>query len=369
MSALTRRSTAETDVVDAGCRDRRRSGARGRRHQRLRRARLSRLRRHRDLARLGPGRRAATGRRRARLAGLLPVRPLAADLLRLGDVATRRFSPDPRPTPARRRLRRGANDRSKAASSCRSATCASSTPCGCRSCARQADYTLATARCRAAARRSARPGRASTAAPTDIRSAARAASLPARPTEIVRRGLGSSADATTTTADVRAYLPGLAAHHVVAVRLGGGASIGDPTVGRTFLLGGPSPAQWRDRSRQPAPSPAARLRRRTRSPAATSRSPTSSTAGRSRVRSAATAPGRCSCTRSTPRSSPTPATRGRAPSSDARSSRRRARSSPPISSPDYFAPFTVTRRRRVGTRRQRVVSDRVTAYFRVGKAF
>jgi hypothetical protein len=59
--------------------------------------------------------------------------------------------------------------------------------------------------------------------------------------ELVRSGLGSSADATTTTADVRVYLPGVAAHHVVAVRLGGGASIGDPTVGRTFLLGGPSP--------------------------------------------------------------------------------------------------------------------------------
>ena len=61
-------------------------------------------------------------------------------------------------------------------------------------------------------------------------------------TEITRSGLGSSADATTTTGDVRAYLPGLAAHHVVAMRFGGGASIGDPTVGRTFLLGGPSAA-------------------------------------------------------------------------------------------------------------------------------
>jgi WD40-like Beta Propeller Repeat len=58
--------------------------------------------------------------------------------------------------------------------------------------------------------------------------------------EVVRRSLGSSADATTTTVDVRAYLPGLAAHHVVAARFGGGASIGDPTVGRTFLLGGSS---------------------------------------------------------------------------------------------------------------------------------
>ena len=59
--------------------------------------------------------------------------------------------------------------------------------------------------------------------------------------EFVRRGLGSFADATTTTGDVRAYLPGLAAHHVVALRLGGGASTGDATVGRTFLLGGESP--------------------------------------------------------------------------------------------------------------------------------
>ena len=59
--------------------------------------------------------------------------------------------------------------------------------------------------------------------------------------EIVRRGLGSSGDATTATGDVRAYLPGLAQHHVVAVRLGGGVSTGDATVGRTFLLGGDSP--------------------------------------------------------------------------------------------------------------------------------
>jgi hypothetical protein len=60
-------------------------------------------------------------------------------------------------------------------------------------------------------------------------------------TEIVRRSFGSFADATTTTADLRVYLPGLAAHHVIALRGGGGASIGDPTVGRTFLLGGDSP--------------------------------------------------------------------------------------------------------------------------------
>jgi hypothetical protein len=59
--------------------------------------------------------------------------------------------------------------------------------------------------------------------------------------ELVRRSLGSFADATTTTGDARAYLPGLAPHHVVAVRIAGGASIGDATVGRTFLLGGESP--------------------------------------------------------------------------------------------------------------------------------
>ena len=59
--------------------------------------------------------------------------------------------------------------------------------------------------------------------------------------ELVRRGLGSFADATTTTGDVRAYFPGVAPHHVVAVRIGGGASTGDATVGRTFLLGGDSP--------------------------------------------------------------------------------------------------------------------------------
>jgi hypothetical protein len=60
--------------------------------------------------------------------------------------------------------------------------------------------------------------------------------------EIVRRGFGSFADATVVTADARGYLPGLAPHHVVALRLGGGASEGDETVGRTFRLGGDTPA-------------------------------------------------------------------------------------------------------------------------------
>jgi hypothetical protein len=58
--------------------------------------------------------------------------------------------------------------------------------------------------------------------------------------EFVRRGLGSFGDATTVTGDLRAYLPSFAPHHVVAVRLAGGASTGDPAVGRTFLLGGSS---------------------------------------------------------------------------------------------------------------------------------
>ena len=42
-----------------------------------------------------------------------------------------------------------------------------------------------------------------------------------------RRSLGSIDDATTTTADARAYLPGFAPHRVIALRLAGGASIGD----------------------------------------------------------------------------------------------------------------------------------------------
>jgi hypothetical protein len=60
--------------------------------------------------------------------------------------------------------------------------------------------------------------------------------------EAVRKSLWSDADATTITADVRAYLPGVMPHHIVALRLSGGVSNGDPTVGRTFLLGGSTPA-------------------------------------------------------------------------------------------------------------------------------
>lgn len=56
--------------------------------------------------------------------------------------------------------------------------------------------------------------------------------------EAIRRGLGASADATMTTVDLRGYVPGLAAHHVVAARLAGGFSTGDASIERTFLLGG-----------------------------------------------------------------------------------------------------------------------------------
>jgi hypothetical protein len=59
--------------------------------------------------------------------------------------------------------------------------------------------------------------------------------------EVVRRALGSFADATTITGDLRAYLPSFDPHHVIAIRLAGGGSTGDPTIGRTFLLGGASP--------------------------------------------------------------------------------------------------------------------------------
>jgi hypothetical protein len=59
--------------------------------------------------------------------------------------------------------------------------------------------------------------------------------------EFVRRALGASDDATIVTGDVRAYLPGLKRHHVLAARLAAGASTGDPIAGRTFVLGGASP--------------------------------------------------------------------------------------------------------------------------------
>ncbi len=59
--------------------------------------------------------------------------------------------------------------------------------------------------------------------------------------EFVRRELGSSANATTMTGDVRAYVPGLAAHQVVALRASGGFVSGRTGLGRMFLLGGGAP--------------------------------------------------------------------------------------------------------------------------------
>jgi hypothetical protein len=56
--------------------------------------------------------------------------------------------------------------------------------------------------------------------------------------ESVSRALGSFAGATAFTADLRAYLPGAAAHHVIALRAAGGVAAGDSDVQRTFHLGG-----------------------------------------------------------------------------------------------------------------------------------
>jgi hypothetical protein len=60
--------------------------------------------------------------------------------------------------------------------------------------------------------------------------------------EMAPRALGSSASTNAFTADARAYLPGFASHHVIAVRGAGGVSTGDPDLRRTFLLGGAAPA-------------------------------------------------------------------------------------------------------------------------------
>jgi Tol biopolymer transport system component len=59
--------------------------------------------------------------------------------------------------------------------------------------------------------------------------------------EWVRQALGSFADATTVTADARAYLPGFGRQQVVAIRLAGGGLSGEPIAGRTFLMGGDYP--------------------------------------------------------------------------------------------------------------------------------
>ncbi len=59
--------------------------------------------------------------------------------------------------------------------------------------------------------------------------------------DLPRRALGSSADASTVTADGRVYVSPFARHQVLAVRLAGGISNGDATLRRTFHLGGVEP--------------------------------------------------------------------------------------------------------------------------------
>jgi Tol biopolymer transport system component len=56
--------------------------------------------------------------------------------------------------------------------------------------------------------------------------------------ERVTTALGADGDAWSLTWDLRGYLPGLAAHHVAAVRVAGASSTGDAAMRRTFDLGG-----------------------------------------------------------------------------------------------------------------------------------
>jgi len=59
--------------------------------------------------------------------------------------------------------------------------------------------------------------------------------------ESVRRAFGSSGDANAWTADARFYLPSVARHQVVALRVAAGTSAGDASVQRAFHLGGALP--------------------------------------------------------------------------------------------------------------------------------
>jgi hypothetical protein len=56
--------------------------------------------------------------------------------------------------------------------------------------------------------------------------------------EMTRDAWGASADATTSTMDLRAYLPLFGQHDVVALRAAGGTTSGPPGVRRTFVMGG-----------------------------------------------------------------------------------------------------------------------------------
>jgi outer membrane protein assembly factor BamA len=59
--------------------------------------------------------------------------------------------------------------------------------------------------------------------------------------EYARGRLTEVDSATTVTADLRAYAPGLDRQHVLAVRLAGGSSTGPRALGRLFRLGGGNP--------------------------------------------------------------------------------------------------------------------------------
>jgi hypothetical protein len=56
--------------------------------------------------------------------------------------------------------------------------------------------------------------------------------------EVTRRALGADADVTRVTGEVRAYLPALGPHHVLALRAVGGTTAGEVSVDRMFRMGG-----------------------------------------------------------------------------------------------------------------------------------
>jgi hypothetical protein len=91
-------------------------------------------------------------------------------------------------------------------------------------------------------RRSARVGWATTSARTYGYSISPEDGVTAGGTaERVPPALGSFGEATTFTADARAYAPGLGRHHVLALRGAAGVSKGDIDVRRNFHLGGALP--------------------------------------------------------------------------------------------------------------------------------
>ncbi|HEY2908196.1 MAG TPA: hypothetical protein VGJ29_19990 [Vicinamibacterales bacterium] len=103
------------------------------------------------------------------------------------------------------------------------------------------DYTLAT-RAVSLNRSAARAAWTSTSAHTYGYSISPEAGVTVGATaELIRSAFGAFADATTLTLDARAYVPGLARHHVLALRAAGGSSTGNVNVRETFLLGGPGP--------------------------------------------------------------------------------------------------------------------------------